>query len=107
MDFKSKKCKPCEGGTKPMTKRQAAKYMKFAEGWKLSGNKIYKEMKFKDFKKTIGFANKVAAIAEKEGHHPDIYLHDWNRIRLTSTTHAIKGLSINDFILAAKINAIK
>ncbi len=107
MDLKAKKCKPCEGGTKPMNKKQAAKYLRFVEGWKLGNKLIYTNRKFKDFGKAIAFTNRVASVAEGEGHHPDIYIHDWNQVRLTSTTHAIKGLSINDFILAAKINAIK
>ncbi|MDE1871432.1 MAG: 4a-hydroxytetrahydrobiopterin dehydratase [Candidatus Micrarchaeota archaeon] len=106
MDLKGKKCKPCEGGTKPMGKRESAKYLKFVNGWVLEGNKISKEMDFKDFNKAMAFTNKVAAVAEREGHHPDMYLHDWNKLRITTYTHAIGGLSINDFILAAKIDGI-
>jgi 4a-hydroxytetrahydrobiopterin dehydratase len=106
MDLKRKRCKPCEGGTKPMGKGEAQKYLKMASGWKLYKNSIYKEMKFKDFNNAMGFINRVAKIAEREGHHPDIYLHGWNNVRLTLKTHAIGGLSINDFILAAKINGI-
>jgi 4a-hydroxytetrahydrobiopterin dehydratase len=96
MDLTKKKCKPCE----------ALKNLKFAEDWKLKGNSIYREFKFKDFKGALQFINSVGRIAEKEGHHPDILLYSWNRVRLTSSTHAIKGLSINDFILAAKINQL-
>lgn len=107
MDLTRKKCKPCEGGTKPMDRKEALKNLKFAEGWKLQRNAITTERKFKDFKEAMGYINRVGMIAEGEGHHPDIYLYSWNRVRLTSTTHAIKGLSINDFILAAKINQIK
>ncbi len=107
MDFTKKKCKPCEGGTKPMNAKEARKNLRFASGWKLEGKSIYTELKFKDFKHAMGFVNKVADIAESEGHHPDILVYSWNKVRLTSSTHAIKGLSINDFILAAKINQIK
>jgi 4a-hydroxytetrahydrobiopterin dehydratase len=106
MDLKRKKCKPCEGGTKPMNKKTASKYIKFANGWKLGNNQISINKKFKNFKEAISFTNKVAVIAESEGHHPNIYLHDWNQVRLTLSTHAIKGLSINDFIVAAKVNAL-
>jgi 4a-hydroxytetrahydrobiopterin dehydratase len=106
MDLKRKKCVPCEGGTKPMGKKEATKYLKYATGWKLGKKEISREIKFKDFKSAISFINKLAQIAETEGHHPDIYLHDWNNVKLTLSTHAIKGLSINDFILAAKANAI-
>jgi 4a-hydroxytetrahydrobiopterin dehydratase len=104
MDLKSKKCKPCEGGTKPFSKKEATKYLKFVPGWKLSGKMISIDKKFKNFGEAMSFVNKVAKIAQGEGHHPDIYLHDWNQVKLTLSTHAIKGLSINDFIVAAKVN---
>ncbi len=107
MDLKNKRCKPCEGGTKPMKKSEAAKYLKFAPGWKLSGNDITIDKKFKDFKRALTFINKVGAIAEREGHHPDIILHDWNKVKLVLSTHAIGGLSINDFIVAAKVNSLR
>ncbi|HII09941.1 TPA: 4a-hydroxytetrahydrobiopterin dehydratase [Candidatus Micrarchaeota archaeon] len=107
MDLARKRCKPCEGGTKPMNKAEARKNLKFAEGWRLKGNSIYTELRFKDFRNAMGFVNRVADIAESDGHHPDILVYSWNRVRLTNSTHAIKGLSINDFILAAKINQIK
>ena len=70
MDFTKKKCKPCEGGTKPMGQTEARKNLKFAEGWKLRGNGIYTELKFKDFKNAMSFINKVADIAEGEGTSP-------------------------------------
>ncbi len=89
-----------------MNKEEALRYMKYANGWALRKNGIYMDMKFKDFAEAMRFINRVASAAEKEGHHPDILLHDWNKVRLTLSTHAIKGLSINDFILAAKINSI-
>ncbi len=107
MDLKNKKCKPCEGGTKPMRRKEALKYLKFAKGWKLKGNSISQDKKFKDFKEAMNFIKIVGEIAEREGHHPDILLHDWNQVRLTLSTHAIKGLSINDFIVAAKVNNLK
>ncbi len=66
-----------------------------------------REYKFKDFGAALKFVNKVGAIAEKEGHHPNIYIHNWNRLKLTNYTHFIHGLSENDFILAAKIDRIK
>ena len=65
-----------------------------------------KEFKFKDFKEALNFVNKVGEKAEQENHHPNIYLYGWNKVRITLTTHAIKGLSINDFILASKIDRI-
>ena len=106
MDLAKKSCVPCEGGTKPMGKTEAAKYLRLVDKWGLNGSKITREIKFKNFKQALSFVDRVGAIAESEGHHPDIYLHSWNRVRLTLYTHAIGGLSVNDFILAAKINNI-
>lgn len=89
-----------------MTKKEATNYLKFANGWKLKKNSISLESRFKDFAGAMEFINKVGRVAEREGHHPDIYLYSWNRVRLDLSTHSIKGLSVNDFILAAKINNI-
>jgi len=106
-DLLQKKCVPCEGGTPPLTRQEAEKYLKQVAGWQLSADakKISRRFVFKDFKEAMAFVNKVAALAESEGHHPDIYIL-WNQVRLQLTTHAIKGLSENDFILAAKIDQI-
>ncbi|MHA1341118.1 MAG: 4a-hydroxytetrahydrobiopterin dehydratase [Promethearchaeota archaeon] len=83
-------------------------YIKQIPQWNLNRtdvHKIYREFKFKDFKHAMMFVNKVAEIAEKEGHHPDVYIY-YNKVRLELYTHAVNGLFINDFILAAKINNI-
>ncbi|MEK7071515.1 MAG: 4a-hydroxytetrahydrobiopterin dehydratase [Patescibacteria group bacterium] len=91
---------------KPFTREEAEKYLPDVPDWTLSADnlKISKEYKFKDFIGAINFVNKVSEIAESEGHHPDIEVH-YNKVRLTNWTHAIGGLSENDFILAAKIDA--
>lgn len=107
MDLARKKCVPCEGGTKPMKRREAKTYLAYAKGWRIEGKSISKELAFRDFRQTMRFVNKVADLAEKEGHHPDIYLHSWNKLKLSLSTHAIGGLSINDFILASKINNVR
>lgn len=100
-------CKPCEGGVAALKPAEYAQYLQAISGWNaLEEKKIEKDFKFKNFKEALGFINKVGEIAESEGHHPDIYLHNWNKVRLTLSTHAIGGLSINDFILAAKIDAL-
>ena len=65
---------------------------------------IEREFKFRNFKEGLVFINRVADLAETEGHHPDIFLHNWNRVKISLMTHAIKGLYSNDFILAAKID---
>ena len=107
MNLLSKKCVPCEGGTEPLTNNQATEYLKEAPGWIIStdNSRIEREFKFKDFKESMAFVNKVADLAESEGHHPDIHVF-YNRVRLELSTHAIGGLSENDFILAAKINQV-
>lgn len=107
-DLKHKKCVPCEGGVKPLTPEEYGAYLRSElSGWAdLDQKKIEKDYKFKDFKEALGFVNKIGELAESEGHHPDIYLHGWNKVRLTLSTHAIGGLSENDFILASKIDSL-
>src|SRR3989338_7979134 len=94
-DLLSKKCVPCEGGARPLDKAEAEKYMDMVPGWELSedGKNISKLFKFKDFIGAINFVNKVAEIAEGEGHHPDIHLTGYNKVKLVHSTHAIGGLS--------------
>lgn len=78
------------------------------DGWAADEDfkKIYREFKFNNFKEAMEFVNQVASLAESEGHHPDIYIHHWNKVRLELSTHAIGGLSENDFIMAAKIGSL-
>lgn len=106
-DIKNKKCVPCEGGVKPLTPDEYGAFLRSElTGWSDREDKyIEKDYKFKDFKEALAFVNKVGEIAEAEGHHPDINLHNWNKVKLTLSTHAIGGLSENDFILASKIDA--
>lgn len=104
MDLTKKHCIPCEAGMPPLDPERVPHYLKFAPGWTSpDGKKITREFKFKDFVATMKFVDKVAEIAEGEGHHPDIYIF-YNLVRFELSTHAVKGLSENDFILAAKIN---
>lgn len=107
MDLTGQKCVPCEGGTKPMTAEEAKPYLEEVKNWKLEddGKKIEKKFKFRDFKEALAFVNNIGEIAEAEGHHPDIEL-GWGRVEVELSTHAIGGLSVNDFILAAKINKL-
>lgn len=101
-------CVPCEGGISPLTKREAAEFLPHVPGWELAGDglAISREWKRTDFRSALAFVNQVGALAEQEGHHPDISLFAYRRVRLTLSTHAIHGLSKNDFILAAKVNAL-
>jgi 4a-hydroxytetrahydrobiopterin dehydratase len=102
-----RKCVPCEGGTKPMPQDQVLEYMVDVPNWVLSedGKKISREFKFADFIGAINFVERVADVAEMDNHHPDIHIH-YNKVALDLWTHAIGGLSENDFILASKINEV-
>ncbi len=101
------KCVPCEGGVPPLTREEAKKYSaQIDPDWHfIADKKIFREFAFQDFKEAMEFTERVAAIAEEEGHHPEIHLIH-NKLRLELTTHAIKGLSENDFVMAAKIDHI-
>lgn len=103
----NKKCLPCEGGTPPLTEAQIQSLLTEIPDWELQHNtEITKEYTWKNFTQAITFINEVAVLAEAEEHHPDILLHHWKYCRITLTTHAIHGLSENDFIVAAKIEAL-
>lgn len=102
----TQKCKPCEGWMKPLTRDQFAPLLKEIKDWEVvDDKKIEKKYRFKDFKEALAFVNRVGALAETEGHHPDINLYNWDKVKITLSTHAIGGLSQNDFILAAKIDS--
>ncbi len=107
MDLAQKKCVACEGGAQPMTPMEAEAMSKHITGWVVSkgAKKLSKEFKFKNFVEAMEFANKITPIAEAEGHHPDLSV-GWGRVEVELTTHAIGGLSENDFILAAKIDKV-
>lgn len=107
VELAQKKCVACEGTEAPLTKEEAEILLKQLKGWTLSGDArwLSKEFKCKDFVGAMALANKVADIAESEGHHPDLQV-SWGKLVIELTTHAIKGLSENDFILAAKIDEI-
>ena len=101
-----KHCVPCEGGVDPLTPEQAAAMLtSLANDWLLvdDAHLLVREFRFKNFADAMVFANKVAAIAEEENHHPDMAI-SWGSVSIELTTHAVGGLSENDFILAAKID---
>jgi len=100
-------CVPCEGGTKPLTKAEYEVYLPQVTKWQIVAEKsLQREVTLTNFKATITFITQVAEIAETEGHHPDLNLHDYKKVRITLTTHAINGLSINDFVMAIKIQEL-
>ena len=107
-ELANKKCEPCEGKTKPFDRNEANAYLKDAAGWLLTEDArgIYREYVTKNFTAAVDLINKIAAIAEKEDHHPDIHLTGYRKLRVDLSTHAINGLSENDFIVAAKINTV-
>jgi 4a-hydroxytetrahydrobiopterin dehydratase len=108
-DLVNQRCVPCEGGIPPMSDPDEEKYLKNVPEWELDRTQLHRirrKFVFDDFVHAIEFVNKVAKLAENEGHHPDIYIF-YDIVKLELYTHAVKGLSLNDFILAAKINAIQ
>ena len=107
MDLTQKVCRACEGDVAPLNRVEAEVLLKQIPGWNVSEDAklLSREFKFKDFAEALAFTNKIGAIAESEGHHPDLEL-GWGRVRVSLATHAIKGLSENDFIVAAKINTL-
>lgn len=100
-------CVPCEGGTEPLKSEEIAKYLSLLKTeWSVvEDKKIEKKFKFKDFKEAMRFVNKIADVAEEQGHHPDISIY-YNKVDIALTTHAIGGLSTNDFIMASKIELL-
>ena len=109
-DLVNKKCVPCEGGTLPFDISEIHKYQKKVDGWDVKKNEntnyyLEKKFIFENFINSQEFINKVGKISEEEGHHPDIFF-GWGYAKISIITHAIEGLSENDFILAAKIDLI-
>ena len=109
-DLSKKKCISCDGDTSPFDKSEIHKYLKKVDGWDVKSDYdksfyLIKVFKFKNFKKSQNFVNKVGNIAEDENHHPDISF-GWGYCRVKIFTHTIKGLAESDFILAAKIDKI-
>jgi 4a-hydroxytetrahydrobiopterin dehydratase len=105
-DLAKKKCRPCEGGVEPLSAEKSREMAREVPGWEIAGSDIIRrEFIFDDFRQAQAWLNNVADIAESEDHHPDIQW-SYNKVTVELTTHAIGGLSENDFILAAKINEL-
>jgi 4a-hydroxytetrahydrobiopterin dehydratase len=104
----AKKCKPCEGGVEPCPLPAAEQQLKQLAGWYLThdGQRIRKDWSVKNFMAAIDFFNRVAQVAEEDGHHPDLHVAGYRNVWIELWTHAIGGLSENDFILAAKIDQL-
>ena len=107
MALAEQKCVPCQGGIPPIPRPQAERYLKETPGWALDGGgtKISRRFTFPDFLTSLAFVNKVGALAEDQGHHPDISF-GWGYAEIVFYTHKIKGLHENDFVMAAKVNGL-
>lgn len=106
--LENKKCVPCEGGVPPLTPQEAEELSKqLSDEWSVidEAHLLARQFMFKDFKETMKFVNEVARLAEEEGHHPDMTV-SYDSVTIELMTHAVGGLSENDFILAAKIDKI-
>ena len=106
-DLKNKKCQSCSGEIPVFSEKQISEHLSKLDNWSVNDEQkmIYKKFYFKTFRHALNFTNKVGEIADKEGHHPDVSL-GWGYSLIMLHTHAIKGLSINDFIMAAKIDVL-
>ena len=104
----SKKCVPCEGGVEACTLEHSRNQLALLPNWHLSldGKWIHRKLVFKNFVQAVSCFNKIAELAESEAHHPDLHLTGYRNLEIAISTHAIDGLSENDFILASKIDSI-
>jgi 4a-hydroxytetrahydrobiopterin dehydratase len=105
MDLRARHCVPCEGGVPKLAPARVGELRAEVPGWDVRDDKLHRTFRFRDFKAAMQFVDRMAEVAEAEGHHPDFAVH-YNRVDVTVWTHAIDGLSENDFILAAKIDAL-
>jgi 4a-hydroxytetrahydrobiopterin dehydratase len=107
-DLTTKKCVPCEGGVPRLTVDEAGRFLSALPAWRLTheGTRIRRDFTLPDFRSAVKVLNTIAALAEREQHHPDLHIEGYRRAWVEIHTHAIGGLSENDFIVAAKIDAI-
>ncbi|MFZ5829035.1 MAG: 4a-hydroxytetrahydrobiopterin dehydratase [Planctomycetota bacterium] len=106
--LQAKRCAPCESGVGQLSIDEAREQLGMLPGWELSeeGKHIFRDWEVKDFAAGMAFLNQIAELAEIEGHHPDLRLERYRHVRITLSTHAVNGLTQNDFILAAKIDGL-
>lgn len=104
-DLAHKNCKPCEGGASPLKREEIATLLKQLDGWEYKNGVITKAYEFKNHYQTMAFVNAAAWISHREDHHPEMTV-GYNKCRIDYSTHAIAGLSENDFICAAKLDAL-
>ena len=104
-DLRARRCVPCEGGVPKLNADDIARLAPQVPAWAADGDRLRRKFVFKNFVEAMRFVNRMADVAEAEGHHPDFCVH-YREVEVTIWTHAIGGLSENDFILAAKIDAL-
>jgi 4a-hydroxytetrahydrobiopterin dehydratase len=107
-ELTGKRCLPCEGGIPKLSPEQVRDYLAAVPAWKLTadGQRIRREWRVKNFVTALDFFNRVGRIAEEEGHHPDLHLENYRQVAIELSTHAVGGLTENDFILASKIDTL-
>lgn len=106
MALTERHCEPCEGGVPPLEPERIQALMPETPDWRLEGDRLVRDLEFRDFATALAWINAAAEVAEAEGHHPDLDLHDYKHVQVRLWTHAIGGLSENDFILAAKLDRV-
>jgi 4a-hydroxytetrahydrobiopterin dehydratase len=107
-ELTQKHCVPCEGGVAALDEAQVSEHLKAVPNWRLCGDgkRIRREWRVKDFVTALDFFQRIAVIAEQEDHHPDLHLTGYRNVAIEMSTHALGGLSENDFILAARIDQL-
>ncbi len=108
-DLRSLRCEACEGRMPALERREVEELRRqLHERWRIADDarSLHADVTFKSFRQAMAFLNRAAEVAEAEGHHPDFCLHGWNKVSLDLSTHTIGGLSMNDLILAAKLDPI-
>lgn len=99
-------CGPCREGDPALSASEAREYALEVPAWQLDDGRLRRGFELADFRKALAWVNRVGMLAEQEGHHPDFHLTGWNRVELVLWTHVVGGLSVNDFILARKIDQL-
>ncbi len=105
MNLAEKTCQPIKAGEPPLPRKEAEDLLREIPKWSLGEKALEREFRFKDFRQSMDFANNVAAVANEQDHHPDIVI-SYSKVTVTLSTHTIGGLSMNDFIVAAKIDLL-
>jgi 4a-hydroxytetrahydrobiopterin dehydratase len=93
-------------GTPALSEERVRAWRGQVPEWTAEGGRLRREFRFKDFREALAFVNRVGELAERESHHPDLSIHDWNRVTVALSTHSVGGLSENDFVLAARIDRL-